>query len=74
VPAALAVILGLLAYAYRDPFDFVLGGIALVMTVVWGALTALVRFQFGYGRVGVIAVLVASVTAVVSPTCRTPRA
>ncbi|ELY46573.1 efflux RND transporter permease subunit [Natronorubrum bangense] len=35
VPAALAVILGLLAYAYRDPFDFVLGGIALLMTVVW---------------------------------------
>ncbi|EMA60234.1 efflux RND transporter permease subunit [Halorubrum lipolyticum] len=35
VPAALAVILGLLAYAYRDPFDFVLGGVALLMTVVW---------------------------------------
>ncbi|MDZ5811386.1 MMPL family transporter [Halorubrum sp. AD140] len=35
VPAALAVILGLLAYAYRDPFDFALGGIALLMTVVW---------------------------------------
>lgn len=43
-----------------------LGGTVFVMTVVWGALTALVRFQFGYGRVGVIAVLVASVTAVVS--------
>ena len=35
VPAALATILGLLAYAYRDPFDFVLGGTALLMTVVW---------------------------------------
>lgn len=35
VPAALVVILGLLAYAYRDPFDFVLGGVALLMTVVW---------------------------------------
>ena len=35
VPAALAVILGLLAYAYRDPFDFILGGVALMMTVVW---------------------------------------
>ena len=35
VPAALATILGLLAYAYRDPFDFVLGGVALLMTVVW---------------------------------------
>lgn len=35
VPAALAAILGLLAYAYRDPFDFALGGVALLMTVVW---------------------------------------
>lgn len=35
VPAALVTILGLLAYAYRDPFDFVLGGVALLMTVVW---------------------------------------
>jgi hypothetical protein len=43
-----------------------LGGTILVMTIVWGTLTALVRFQFGYGQVGVLAVLVASVTAVVS--------
>lgn len=35
VPAALVIILGLLAYAYRDPFDFFLGAIALVMTIIW---------------------------------------
>ncbi|WP_138006962.1 efflux RND transporter permease subunit [Halalkalirubrum salinum] len=35
VPAALVIILGLLAYAYRDPFDFLLGAIALVMTIIW---------------------------------------
>ncbi len=35
VPAALIVILGLLAYAYRDPFDFVLGAVALLMTIIW---------------------------------------
>lgn len=35
IPAALGVILFLLAYAYRDPFDFLLGAIALIMTIIW---------------------------------------
>ena len=53
VPAALAVILALLAYAYRDPFDFVLGGVALLMTVVW-------TFGFtGYAGIAFSEVLIA---------------
>ena len=35
VPVTLVVILGLLAVAYRDPFDFALGGFALLLAVVW---------------------------------------
>ncbi len=35
IPASAAVILLLLLLAYRDPFDFALGLVALTMTVLW---------------------------------------
>lgn len=64
------MLLGVAVRFYSQKFDSLatrigLGGTVLVMTVVWGALTALVRTYAGFGRVGFVAVLVASVTAVV---------
>jgi len=35
VPAVIILILGFLLIAYRDPFDLVLGLVALFMTVIW---------------------------------------
>ena len=65
------MLVGLLVRFYSQRFDSLatrigLGGTVLVMTVIWGALTALVRVYGGYGTPGFVAVLVASVTAVVS--------
>jgi hypothetical protein len=65
------MLLGVVVRFYSQRFDSLatrigLGGTILVMTVIWGALTALVRFYGGFGQPGFIAVLVASITAVVS--------
>jgi len=65
------MLLGLAVRFYSRRFDNLatrigLGGTVLVMTIVWGALTAIVRTYGGFEQVGFIAVLVASVTAVVS--------
>ncbi len=35
MPVVVALLLGFLAVAYRDPFDLLLGLIALLMTMVW---------------------------------------
>ena len=35
VPAAVLLILGFLAYSYRDPFDLLLGVLSLFMAIVW---------------------------------------
>jgi MFS family permease len=65
------MLFGVVVRFYSRRFDSLatrigLGGTVLLMTVVWGALTAIVRFYGGFGQVGFVAVLVASVTAVVS--------
>jgi len=65
------MLLGVAVRFYSRRFDSLatrigLGGTVLVMTVIWGALTAIVRTYGGFGQVGFIAVLVASITAVVS--------
>jgi hypothetical protein len=65
------MLFGVVVRFYSRRFDSLatrigLGGTILLMTVVWGSLTAIVRFYGGFGQVGFVAVLVASVTAVVS--------
>jgi hypothetical protein len=65
------MLFGLAVRFYSRKFDNLatrigLGGTLLVVTVIWGALTAIVRVYSGFGNVGFLAVLVASVTAVVS--------
>lgn len=64
------MLLGVLVRFYSRRFDNLatrigLGGTVLVVTVVWALLTAIVRVYGGVGRPGFIAVLVASVTAVI---------
>ncbi|MFB6206262.1 MAG: hypothetical protein ABEJ05_07040 [Haloglomus sp.] len=65
------MLLGVVVRFYSRRFDSLatrigLGGTVLLMTVVWGTLTALVRVYGGFGRVGFIAVLIASITAIIS--------